>query len=513
MNNYCDHLQVPVPDIEALLERKGDQCVSFARLMVAVLLEMGGPAELSEIAGRLRRAGATSPTGNLEMTLRKAWRGRDPVVREPDGRYALNLSSQELPLLAKMLANKPELPPAPAAYEPPGDEVPLTVEEVNGAFRGASLSYGFSMLRQAAAVLDAFAERMTLAEVEDILNGMTEARIGITPDTVDRWQSELVRMDEHGSLVLNRDCPDLYAMRRAVRKKALPALRNEARGKAMENRLAAYRVSHLVEEFEDQEQARRARRAVLRVLPDAAEPQALCVLDLRTREIRTFLGAEVGKAREAIGTYDLLAGLDIRETLHALGMDVDRFHLVDLNPPQKTKKLSRRGEKLAITPELVITSTTRFSRPLANPAKVSEYFEASAAAKLQRRIESDVKSLAALYQYGILHRAVRLRWGFLDEYLFVDWALPGDPHVREVIDELGESRQPVEIVVGTAPGFEDPWSRARLCQLLGRDHHDLSVLGPDGEETIFIGDIQAIRPVPETEDFGTRPGFPRCLPD
>lgn len=46
--------------------------------------------------------------------------------------------------------------------------------------------------------------------------------------------------------------------------------------------------------------------------------------------------------------------------------------------------------------------------------------------KLERRLESDLKSLAAYYRYGILHGGVRLRWGFLDEMVPVDWSQPGD---------------------------------------------------------------------------------------
>jgi hypothetical protein len=40
---------------------------------------------------------------------------------------------------------------------------------------------------------------------------------------------------------------------------------------------------------------------------------------------------------------------------------------------------------------------------------------------LHRRLEADAKALLALYQYGRLHGAVRLRWGFLDEMIPAPW--------------------------------------------------------------------------------------------
>ena len=125
-----------------------------------------------------------------------------------------------------------------------------------------------------------------------------------------------------------------------------------------------------------------------------------------------------------LGEFDLVAGLDIRDTVYALGLDPTAWRLVDLNPPRKSRQINRRGRKLRITPELIITSSTGLGRPLGDPKKVAGNLARGERSKLCRRLASDVKALYALYRYGVLHAFVRLRWGFLDETFAVEWAVP-----------------------------------------------------------------------------------------
>jgi hypothetical protein len=140
--------------------------------------------------------------------------------------------------------------------------------------------------------------------------------------------------------------------------------------------------------------------------------------------------------------------------------------LVDIGPPQKTRQLNRAGRKLKITPELLISGSTGISRPLGDPARITEYLASDQQTKLRRRLESDVKSLYAFYHYGHLHRRVRLQWGFLDESLGVDWAHPGDPSLHGILEECRENGGLVDIVSGSAPGWNDPWSRAVRVQVV-----------------------------------------------
>jgi hypothetical protein len=84
-------------------------------------------------------------------------------------------------------------------------------------------------------------------------------------------------------------------------------------------------------------------------------------------------------------------------------------------------QLNHRGPTLAITTMLLVRGSCGISRPFGDGRTLRGYLDAGARTKLHRRLESDAKSLYALYQYGRLHGAVRLRWGFLDEMLPAPW--------------------------------------------------------------------------------------------
>ncbi len=199
---------------------------------------------------------------------------------------------------------------------------------------------------------------------------------------------------------------------------------------------------------------------------------------------------------EVLQDYDLIAALWTRETLYSLSIhDHDPWRLVDLKPPQKTRQLNRAGRKMTITPELLITGSTGINRPLGDPAKIAQYLAGDQETRLRRRLESDVKSLLAFYNYGLLHRRVRLRWGFLDEDLGVDWAQPGDPSLHGILEEWQASRQEVEIVYGSAQGWSDPWSRSVRVKILSFDFMSVRVESNERTWTIRRDEIQAIRVV------------------
>ncbi|MEK7373067.1 MAG: hypothetical protein AAB265_16590, partial [candidate division NC10 bacterium] len=307
---------------------------------------------------------------------------------------------------------------------------------------------------------------MTVEEMEGVLAGMTRHRSHLAADRVRSWRSPLVSLDESGRLRLDRGAPDLGAMRQAVRKLARPVLLQHARQEQWA-KVRGEQETLLAEERRLQaQQAARLRRGVLRAVPEAEAPQAISLLDVGTRSIRTFVGSELAAVAGVLADLDLLAGLRVRETLHGLGLDPDRWRLVDLKPPQKSRRINRRGRTLTITPELLISSTTGISRPLGEPARVAQYLAGGETGKLTRRLESDVKALHAFYRYGLLHHCVRLRWGFLDEMFPVDWALPGEPHLHEILEGAKAAGAPVDLVVGSAPGWADPWSRARRGAIL-----------------------------------------------
>jgi hypothetical protein len=296
-------------------------------------------------------------------------------------------------------------------------------------------------------------------------------------------------------------------MRRAIRKLARPNQIREAREQHWQ-RVSHERKAALSAEREHQRRdAVQLRRAVLRVVPEHGPPAAAALLDVGAHAVETFVGDELARLPAAVEEFDLVAALWVRETLHALGIsDQDRFRLVDLQPPRKTRRLNRQGRLLTITPELLITSTTGISRPLGNSAKVAAYLAAGHVGKLRRRIESDVKALFAFYHYGMLQGCVRLRWGFVDEAMPVDWAVPGDVHLYDMLKECHAAGTRVDLVWGSAPGWNDPWSRAHSVKVVLLEAYYAVVEGDGQQWSLPRHDIQAIRPTEGVVGGARSPG-------
>ena len=82
-----------------------------------------------------------------------------------------------------------------------------------------------------------------------------------------------------------------------------------------------------------------------------------------------------------------------------------------------------------------------------------------------RRLEADAKSLFALYQYGRLHGAVRLRWGFLDEMIRAPWVHRDEVRLYDLMRQASERGQAIEAVIGSTPGWAEPWARAHVCRI------------------------------------------------
>jgi len=495
-NRYCERLGIPVPRVEDVVERG---TAKLFHLMVVALLERGAPMTLDEIAERLEAVGVVAETGDVAYSLQKAWHGMDPVYRDATGRFGLSLDAFNLRILVQTigLGRRAEPPPPVSTPPVPGDEVPLSAEEIDAAFRDRSVT-SLSWIRQAAAVLDARQTPMTAQEIETFLAGLTTHRDKLGPRN-GPGKSDLFHTDEAGRLTRNPAAPGLFAMRRAIRKLSHPVLVQRAQRAAWEKRSAARRAGLDAKARGDAEIARKLRRAVVRVLPSAEDPRAAAVVDVGQRSIRTFIGREVAELAGVLERFDVIAGLYIRETLLALGLDADRFRVVDLKPPNKSRRLNRAGRTLQITPELLITGTIGISRPFGELEKVARYLSEGDHSKLARRLESDVKALHAFHQYGVLHGSVRLRWGFIDESLATEWALPGEASLYQQLKAAIESGAAVDLVVGAAPGWADPWSRARRVHIVDVRSHDVLVAEGEGRMAFPIArdEIQAVRLAPD----------------
>lgn len=488
-NAYCERLGIDVPALERFVEGPRPTLLS---LMVLALLEHGSPLSVEEIADRLLDAGVRAPSGDMVYSLRRAWHGLAPVVKEPDGSMGLDLESWHLRcLVSEFGLKKDERPPAdvdlpPPAPEMPSDDVPLREAEV-----GAALGKpGLSNVRTVAAVLDVHAGALSYERVRETVQRLT--------GTV--WEphrpfarNRLFSQSSDGLLTPGGDRSELLALRRLVR----AAAREAWHRKAVEEHEARRRLLYL--EARQERQRREAaeaaglRKALVWALPREDRPEVVTVLDLRSREIRSFSRPSLGAAVAALKVFDVVYGLDLRTTLAMLGLDARDFRAFELGPPRKNVRLNKSGRKLQVTPEMVISSSTGIVHPLADPAKVARYLAEGDTGKLVRRAESDVKSLYALYRYGVLHGHVRLRWGFVDEVFGVDWELPDDQRLHEVLRTAVEEGRSVDLVVGNAPGWTDPWSRAFRARVVDVGYHDV-LIDQDGlQRRVSLDEVQAVR--------------------
>jgi hypothetical protein len=76
---------------------------------------------------------------------------------------------------------------------------------------------------------------------------------------------------------------------------------------------------------------------------------------------------------------------------------------------------------------------------------------------------SSRKSLHALYEYSRLHGAVGLRWGFIDERIPAPWVHTDEQKLYGLEQSALAMNVPLEVVHGSAPGWNDPWSRVCLA--------------------------------------------------
>ncbi len=492
-NIYCTRLGIPVPRVEDVLAQKGARLL---HVMVVALLEGGGPMTVEEIAERLKSAGAESGTGDMARSLRRAWGGREPIHKDPEGRYALDLNCESMRMvlsLTGLMVPAPAPPePPPPDVRPPADDVALTAEELEAALNEAASS-GLSYFRIVAAVLDAEDRPMSMRELNQRLAELTGLQKAVDEGVVRGLQSALIRCEPDGRFVIDRTAADLHAIRRAVRKVAYVILRRRAMAEHHAKVGAAWKARHAAEEAAREAKAQTLRRAVLRVLPSPADPRAVAVLDVERHSIRTFIGGKVAEVACVLAEYDVLVGLGVRDDLHGLHLDEGRWTIVDLRPPRKSTTINKSGRKLQITPEMLITATVGISRPLADPDKIRGYLEGGEEGKLDRRLQSDVKALYAFYQYGRIQNFVRLRWGFLDDILGVEWALPGEPSLYATLERARDQGKPIDLVMRSAPGWSDPWSRAWRVRVVRYEVWALTVDDGRSEVPVDRREIQAVR--------------------
>ena len=476
-NPYCDVLRIDVPVLEEVKDHPDANTYS---LLIVALLERGDAMTLADVAQRFAAAGV-APFERALQSLQRCKPARAPVYRDGET-YALDPHDDELDLWAFRLGLRPPNVPTfsvvPAVSElPAGVHERLKVAELDEAWRGASL-WGWSAQRLVLAVLDAHGGAMTPEEVVAFVGALSRWH-GVKPDSAKfRRPRSTIRVRDDGRWEIGDDREALLAARKAVRVRVRIVRRwaatrpdpivMEANRKAFERRRAA-NATHLAT----------LSRALMRAFPPRA-PQAVALLDVGKRDIQTFLADVFEVATKRIASYDIIGAVDVRSVLKALGVDAGDRRLAELGPPQKSMTLNKRGRTLRITTAMLIQGSCGIARPFGEDEKLETYLRKGRSTQLRRRLEADAKSLFSFYEYGRLHGAVRLRWGFLDEMIPAPWVHRDELCFHDLKRQALERVQLLEVVAGGAPGWAEPWARAQYCHV-ERDSSGYGLLLVDDE--------------------------------
>ncbi len=490
-NDWCQTLGIERPKLEAVANHR--EANTFALLLVA-LLERGGPMTLSEVAARFEGAGIAERSDAL-LSLQRCKPGRPPVYREGD-LYHLDPHDDELDLWVFRLGLRPPRvapapPSAPRSAPLPGPDVALTPDELDEAWKDASL-LGWSAQRLALAVLEAHGGPLPPAEVVAALARRTRWH-GLNEDSAKfrRRGSAVLVLDDGRWAVADAAAETVRQVRSTLRER-LALVRLHASMRPDPAALKATRAEWERKRAAHGAELARMSRAILVAFP-RARPRAAALLDVARHTIATFVDEHLDDLRARLATYEILGGVDIRALLRALDFEPGERRLAELGPPQKTKQLNRRGRTLKITTALLVQGSCGISKPFGDEGKLAEYLARGEITKLLRRLEADAKSLHALYEYGRLHGAVRLRWGFLDERIPAPWVHRDEARLYDLKKSALAMSVPLEVVVGSAPGWSDPWSRARLAHVEQEPNRWRDWLVDEDGHIIDEADVQRAR--------------------
>ncbi len=458
-NPYCRALDIPIPRVEDVV---GCREANNFGLLVTALLERGGPMTLEEVARRFEEAGVASS----ERALRSLHRSRPatrPIHRDGD-LYELDPHDSEAHLWVVRLdlRRKPEkASKAPVQVEPmPGPETALTLDEIDDAFGGDANLRSWSAQRLVLAILDAHGEPRSPERVVADLSARTKYH-GLRADTISfERRNAAVRLDGDGRWAIVDGHDALRSAREAVRAR-IERARASAAQRTDPEVLAARREEYKAKCTAEVAWLAAASHAIIHAFPPE-DPVAVVLANLDTNVTELFVKDGFGELCERLVDFDVIAGIDVRALLRKLGFEPGERRLRDLGPPQKTRKFGKRGRPIELTTTLMIRSSCGLERPLTPETTLTKYLRAGDFARLRNRLESDLRSLRALYEYGRLHDAVRLRWRQYDEMHPLGWSSHLENELGRMCREAMEMGRDLEVVLEAITDWNQPWAQSEI---------------------------------------------------
>ncbi|EDM74688.1 hypothetical protein PPSIR1_06586 [Plesiocystis pacifica SIR-1] len=459
-NPYCDALDIDAPRFEDVVGRRA---ANKFGLLVTALLERGGPMTLEQVARRFEDAGVSSVREAL-ASLRRSRPATRPVHRDGD-LYELDPHDHEARMwtwrleLARRQQRAPTSTAARVEPSPsPGPEVALKLEELERAFGDDAGVGSWSAQRLALAVLDAHGEAMEPERVVAYLSALTKHhRLRADTASFERRNSA-VRPDQDGRWALVPGHDALRSAREAVRERARRAQAHAAQRPSPEQ-LAASREAYASRRDAEFAWLASAKVALIHAFPPE-DPEAVVVADLGDADTELYTRSRFADLRERLSSFDILASVDVRSLLRRLGFEPGGRRLHDLAPPQKTRKFSKRGRPVKLSTLMMIRSSCGIERPLTPEATLSKDLRAGDFERLRRALDADIVSLRALYAYGRLHDAVRLRWRQHDVMLPLGWSKELQNALGMMCEQALEKDTTLEVVLEPVTNWRDPWAQS-----------------------------------------------------
>ena len=256
-------------------------------------------------------------------------------------------------------------------------------------------------------------------------------------------------------------------------------------------------------------QARLIRRALLHIVPPGQQARAAAVIDLSRpalpaepahastndlalSDVQVFAGDDFVTLADRLEEFDFLAGVDLRISLRAIGLDPERWLLAELRPVQRTFRPAEQSA-VPVTLPAVVRATTGVSRVPADTAAWGRLLDPKRLHDVAGRLATEARALRVLYEYGALHGGVRVRTRPGDDLLPVEWGLAGDPDVRSVLDAAMRACAAVDVVIHVPRDSADPWKHAVRADIADRMGRHLVIRTAGDVQSISMDDIHAVR--------------------
>lgn len=215
--------------------------------------------------------------------------------------------------------------------------------------------------------------------------------------------------------------------------------------------------------------------AIMHALPQGSPPQVVSILDPDKHSIMTFADDALDDVGSRLESFERIAGLQNWDTLYYLGVDLNRWLLLDLGPYQKSFHLAEGGPLVKLTTEMIISGTTGIRRALHTSKTIERLGKKKDRRELIACAEEESRALFSMYRFGCLHGEVRARMGKYEYFFPVSWSMNSQPCLDELLTHAHDTGKQIQFIVGGPPDLDLP-GVTELCGV---------ILGFDDREVLF----------------------------